>query len=175
MIFELLWYIARYTKATMGITWYQNLCCQSSLESGHSQQCDSCLSGNVGLENWFGNRFWETLHVQDLSRIFPPELLEVPAKFNRHKKEQRQTFSWYRMHLNGLSKQQRSRCNGVRSASKTLSIDAFPLLPFKSFYMRHYTVHQNSTKVLWRFCMKLALLGEFFCIFFRVVNSSIRS
>lgn len=93
----------------------------------------------ISMKSWlrlgrvrFGNRFWENLHVQDLSRIFPPELLEVPAKFNRHKKEQRQTFSWYRMHLNGLSKQQRSRCcNYVRSASKTLSIDAFPFLPFK--------------------------------------------
>lgn len=26
-------------------------CCQPSLESGHSQQCDCCLSGNVGLEH----------------------------------------------------------------------------------------------------------------------------
>lgn len=48
--------------------------------------------------------------------------------------------------------------------------------PLKSFYRRHYTVDQNSTKVLWRFCMMPALLGEVLAFFSELLTQpSIRS
>ena len=118
----------------------------------------------------FGKQIFSLEHLQGqrtcMYKIFSLQLLEVPAKFSNIIRSNPKPFpdivcTWMGFPSNSahvvamMLDLHRRYCLLTRSS----------VFPLESFHMRHYTVHQNSTKVLWRFCMKLALLGEFLAFF----------